>query len=424
MTESAATSQLPPKPRIVRVIARLNVGGPARHVAWVSAGLAEHGYDSHLITGTVPAGEDDMQDFARNQGLDPIVIPQMSREISWKDLFVTWKLYRHFCNLHPDIVHTHTAKAGFAGRTAAWFYRWFTLGTLIGKPRRCRVVHTYHGHVFHSYYGKWKTRLLLFVERLLARLATDRIIVLSQQQLSEIHNQFGVGRPQQFRIIPLGIDLAPFADFTQHRNELRNELKLADQDILVGIVGRLVPVKNHALFLRMIAQFRQQYADQSNHRVHFVLIGNGPLRESLEQQAQKLNIENDVTFLGKRDQPQLFYPALDVVALTSNNEGTPLTIIEAFANGRAVLATAVGGVPELLGGTTADITDSGFQQRERGITAPPGNEVALAAGLYHLLIDDQFRKQMLTDGPAYAQETHDKARLVENLSALYDELTG
>jgi len=192
--------------------------------------------------------------------------------------------------------------------------------------------------------------------------------------------------------------------------------------LLVGIVGRLVPVKNHALFLSTIAHFQKEYADQLKQRIHFVIIGNGPLRDALEQQVQELNIGKQVTFLGTRDQPQLFYPALDVVMLTSNNEGTPLTIIEAFANGRAVLATAVGGVPELLGDNTSAVSDAGFVQRERGITAPTNDISALSAGLFHLLQDHKFRKHMLTTGPAYVQQHYGQQRLVTDLSELYDEL--
>ena len=148
----------------------------------------------------------------------------MSRELSPKDIVSLWKIYRQIRREKPDIIHTHTAKAGTVGRVAGFLYRWLTPKTLIGKPRRVKLVHTYHGHVFHSYYGASKTKIFLFIEKTLARLATDKIVVISDQQYREIHEKFGVGKKEQFQIIPLGIDLAPFADWQSKRNILREEI--------------------------------------------------------------------------------------------------------------------------------------------------------------------------------------------------------
>src|SRR6059058_4561365 len=149
--------------RVVRIIARLNVGGPAKHVAWLEAGLRRRGVESLLVAGVVPKGEDDMGYFAARLGVEPHVIAEMSREVSPKDAVTVWKLYGLLRRERPDLVHTHTAKAGTAGRVAGLLYRWLTPSALWGRPRRCRMVHTYHGHIFHSYYGRWKTRLFLLV---------------------------------------------------------------------------------------------------------------------------------------------------------------------------------------------------------------------------------------------------------------------
>ena len=206
------------KPKIFRVIARLNTGGPARHVVWLTAGLASDQFVSVLVCGSVPPGEGDMSYFAAQHNIEPFIIEQMSRELSPKDLISLVKLYRKLRRERPAIVHTHTAKAGTLGRAAGFVYRWLTPATLIGKPRQVRFVHTYHGHVFHSYYGKWKTLLFLTIERVLARIATDRILVLSEQQRREIHEDFRVGTKKQFRIVPLGIDLAPFENSGARRH--------------------------------------------------------------------------------------------------------------------------------------------------------------------------------------------------------------
>src|SRR4026207_218844 len=178
--------------KIIRIIARLNVGGPAKHVVWLTAGLLEAGFNTLLVTGTVPYGEEDMSYFAAEASVTPLYIREMSREISLQDVVTVWKLFRLFRSERPDIVHTHTAKAGTVGRTAGFLYRWLTPGTLIGRPREGKVVHTDHGHVFHSYYSRNRTRLFLAIERLLARIITDRLIVVSKQQSIEIGEKFRV----------------------------------------------------------------------------------------------------------------------------------------------------------------------------------------------------------------------------------------
>ncbi|HEX8424316.1 MAG TPA: glycosyltransferase, partial [Pyrinomonadaceae bacterium] len=358
--------------KVVRIIARLNVGGPAKHVAWLTAATRRAGVESELIAGTVPPGEDDMSYFAAAQGVEPIILAEMSREVSTKDALTVWKLYRLFRELRPDIVHTHTAKAGTVGRVAGVFYRWLTPRALVGRPRACRFVHTYHGHIFHSYYGRLKTRLFLTIERVLARTATDRIVVISRQQYREIHEQFGVGRARQFRVIPLGLDVEAFAGWGARREAARGDLGAAADEILVGIVGRLTEIKNHRLFLAAAAMYLGRRGaetasavgevgaareDSPARRVRFVIVGDGHLRGELEAEARALGIENRVTFTGLRDDPENFYAALDIVALTSLNEGTPLTLIEAMANARPVVATAVGGVVDLVGEASAGELD-------------------------------------------------------------------
>src|SRR2546423_127639 len=190
----------------------------------------------------------------------PLYMPQMSREISLKDALTVWKLYRLLLRERPDIVHTHTAKAGTVGRVAGLLYRWLTPAALVGRPRRCRFVHTYHGHIFHSYYGRWKTRLFLLVEQALARLATDAIVVISPQQLEEINGRFRVGRREQFEVIPLGLDTRAFDEARARRATLRREWGARDEDLLVGIVGRLTEIKNHRLFLEAAALLKKRRA--------------------------------------------------------------------------------------------------------------------------------------------------------------------
>jgi glycosyltransferase involved in cell wall biosynthesis len=418
--------------KVLRIIARLNVGGPARHVAWLEARLRARGVESLLVAGVVPPGEDDMGYFAESLGVTPHVIPEMTREVSPKDAVTVWKLYRLMLRERPDVVHTHTAKAGTVGRVAGALYRYLTPSALVGRPRRCRFVHTYHGHIFHSYYGRWKTRLFLAVEQALAHV-TDRIVVISPQQLDEINRRFRVGRPGQFRVIPLGLDTRAYDDWAARRALLRREWGASEGDVLVGIVGRLTEVKNHLLFLEAAAHFKKMHASEDvdaprdgEGRVGFVVVGDGHLRDELEGQARALGLADDVKFAGLRDDPENFYPALDVVALTSRNEGTPLTLIEAMANARPTVATAVGGVVDLLGGVVEwELRRSHpWQVCERGVQVRPGDAEAFAEALEHLVGDEVLRHALGERGREYVERNYSVERLVSDVHGLYEELTG
>lgn len=365
-----------------------------------------------LVAGTVPEGEEDMSYFADEAGVKPLYIPEMSREISLKDAVTTWKLFRLLLRERPDIVHTHTAKAGTVGRVAGFLYRWLTPGVLIGKPRPCKFVHTYHGHVFHSYYGRWRTGMFLVIERLLAKLATDRIVVVSEQQREEIGQKFRVGHPDQIKVIPLGLDLGIFADPMSRRERFRRELRIDDKTVLVGIVGRLTEIKNHSLFLEIAARVESE-------KVRFVIIGDGSLRGALESEARSLGLAETVIFAGGRKDPEYFYPALDICALTSRNEGTPLTLIEAMANARPVIATSVGGVVDLLG----DVVEAGpYTICERGISVLPGDADAFAAGLRRLVEDKALREQLGRRGFEFVDRNYRKERLLEDIKAIYGQL--
>jgi len=406
--------------KIIRIIARLNVGGPAKHVVWLTSGLKDAGFDTLLVTGKVPEGEEDMSYFADEMGVTPRYFPEMSREISLNDAKTVWKLFRLFRRERPDIVHTHTAKAGTVGRTAGFLYRWLTPGVFIGKPRQCKFVHTYHGHVFHSYYGRTRTRVFLAIERLLAKLVTDRLIVVSKQQSIEIGEKFRVGRSGQIKVIPLGLDLGLFADHASRRTKFRHELCIPDHTILIGIVGRLTEIKNHQMFLNVVARFKEiDPACWRQGAVRFIVIGDGGLRDALEDQCEELGLEKDVIFVGSRKDPEYFYPALDVVALTSHNEGTPLTLIEAMANARPVVATSVGGVVDLLG----DVVEDGpYQVCRRGIAVDAGDEEAFVSALSRIIRDRSLRQELGDRGLEFVEVNYSKERLFEDIKDLYAEL--
>lgn len=398
--------------KIVRIIARLNVGGPARHVVWLNQALQNDEFESVLLTGTVPDGEEDMSYFATQHGVEPKFIPQMSRELSPKDIISLWKVFKELWREKPDIIHTHTAKAGTIGRVAGFFYRW--LGW-----KKVKIVHTYHGHIFHSYYGNLKTKFFLFIEKTLAKIATDKIVVITQQQFEEIHRQFGVGKTKQFEVITLGIDLTPFKNWQEKRNILRKELNAEPDEILVGLVGRLTEIKNHSFFLQ-VAKFYQKQQNPDFPKLRFIIIGDGHLRKSLEEEAEMLEVKDTVTFLGNRNDTDVFYAGLDIVALTSHNEGTPLSLIEGMANERAVISTAVGGVVDLLGKIESE--EEGFSVCERGLSVSPKNIEGFCNGLVYLAKNKSLRDKLGKNGKEFIFAKYSKETLISNLRNLYKNL--
>ncbi len=405
--------------KIVRIIARLNVGGPARHVVWLNEALNDDQFQSVLLTGTVPDGEENMEHFAENHGVKPVFIKEMSRELSPKDLISLWRVYGYLRKYTPDVIHTHTAKAGTIGRIAGFIYKWFTPKTLIGKPRNVQIVHTFHGHVFHSYYGKFKTGIFLFIERCLARFATDKVVVISAQQKNEINEHFHIGRSEQFRIIPLGLDFKPFEDLNRHRNKLRVDIGAKDDEILVGIIGRLTEVKNHALFLEVVRKYKDD-SDDGSPKLRFLIVGDGNIGEALREKAKSLDLEGEVVFLGNRNDPEVCYAGIDIVALTSLNEGTPLSLIEAMACGKPVISTMVGGVSDLLGAIEENRGD--YFICERGIGAKSQDASGFYTGLKFLISDSDLQRSYSLKGEKFVKEGYSKDRLVADIKNLYGEL--
>ncbi|MBI1737076.1 MAG: glycosyltransferase [Candidatus Rokubacteria bacterium] len=405
--------------RVLRLIDRLNVGGPAKHVVWLTAGLDPRRFETTLVAGRVAAGETDMGYFARGESVTPHVMPELSRELGLRDVVVAFKIVRLLFRLAPDVVHTHKAKAGAVGRLGVLFYRWLTPSALWLRPRQCRVVHTYHGHVFHGYYGPFKTALFVAIERCLGRWATDAVLVLSAQQRREIADRYRIAQPAKFRIVPLGLDLEALGG----QPGLRTALRLPSDTVVVGVVGRLTEVKNHALLLRAVACLIDDQPSMRR-RIHVVVVGDGHLRASLESLARTLGVRDTVTFLGFREDAGALYSDMDVVALSSINEGTPLTLIEGMACGRPVTATEVGGVVDLMGRVREGGDVAGVRVWEHGVTAPSQDAAAFAAALARMVQDPGLRRDMGDRARAFVWRTFSKERLIASIEALYVDLAG
>ena len=378
--------------RVMHIITRMNIGGATVHVVQLDAGLREAGYACLLVTGREGASEGSMRDLAQARQVQLADIPELGREIApLADLVALRKLYRLMRREKPHIVHTHLAKAGFLGRIAA---------RLAGVPV---VVHTFHGHVFHGYFSPPKTRLFLAMERLGARLSS-RIVTISPGLREEIAG-FGVTSADRIQVIPLGFELDAFAAPPRERGAFRQAQGIPAGAKLVGAVGRLVPIKNLPLLLEAAALARQQEPD-----LHVVLVGDGELRGALEEQAAALGLEDAVTFAGwQRDLPRV-YADLDAVVISSDNEGTPASLIEAMAAGRPVVATRVGGVP--------DVVTNG----ETGRLTPPGDKAALAGALLAVFAEPERTARMAETARRTVLERYQSRRLVADVDQLYQDL--
>lgn len=378
--------------RVLRAITRLNVGGPSIHAILLTRQLDPARFDSLLVTGVESPTEGTMRYLADEQGVRPLVIDDLGREVSpLNDLRTLLRLYRLIRRVRPHIVHTHMAKAGTTARLAARLAR---------VPI---VVHTYHGHVFHSYFGSLKTAVFLNIERVLAAF-TDRIIAVGEGQRDEIA-RFRVAPARKLVPIPLGLPIEPMLTAEAERGKLRAELGVAPETALVGIVARLVPIKAHEYFLEAAARVAEE-----RDRAHFVIVGDGERRKELEDMARDLGVAHRVHFLGWRREMRPVYADLDVVALSSLNEGSPVAVIEALAAARPVVATRVGGVAEVV------------DDQQTGILVPSRDAEALARGIGRFLDDPAWAATVGQRGRASVYPRYSIERLVRDIEDLYLEL--
>lgn len=378
--------------RILRVITRLNIGGPAVHVLHLHEHTAGGRYESRMVAGIEESSEGSY--LALHPGMQDgiTVLPSLGREIRpWRDAKALAGVVRRIRRFRPDIVETHTAKAGVIGRVAAAI---------------CRVpviIHVYHGHVLHGYFSPAPTRFFVEVERRLARYSSC-LLAVSDQVRSDLL-ALGVGTKNRFEVMPLGLDLERFRSVDSRRGELRAELGLGAVP-LIGIVARLAPVKAHDVFLRAAAALRERMPD-----VHFVVVGDGELRASLEALASELGLGGCLTFLGWRSDIERVYADLDLVVLSSRNEGSPIALIEAMASGTNVVATAAGGVPDVV------------RHGETGLLVNPDDPAALSASMEELLRADSGRRAaMAAAARDDAFERFGIDRLLADIDRLYSTL--
>lgn len=389
-------------PRILRIINRFNLGGPTYNAAYLTKHV-QSGYETMLVGGMKDKTEDSSQFIVENLGITPEVISEMRREINpFHDYAAYKRLKAIIADYKPDIVHTHASKPGALGRLAAH------------KMKVPVIVHTFHGHVFHSYFNPAVTRFYKGLERKLAAMST-RIIAISDKQKEELSTDHGICPPEKIEVIPLGFDLQRFQDdITEKRHVFRTEFKLGPDDVAVAIIGRLVPIKNHRMFLNAI----KAVLPKVKYRTKAFIIGDGEVRGDLENYCEEIGLtyssdsedDVDVYFTSWVKKVDFVNAGADIIALTSKNEGTPVSLIEAQAANRAVVSTRVGGIEDVvIPGKTALLSE-------------PDDEEKFAENLLTLINDKEMRDAFGAAGWSFVKEKFHFDRLVRDITAMYDRL--
>ena len=389
------------KIKVLRIINRFNLGGPTFNAAYLTKYLGPE-FETLLIGGLKYEEEESSEFILEKLGIKPVVIPEMKRSISFKNDRVAYqKIKKIIKEYQPDIVHTHASKAGTLGRLAA------------AKCKVPVIIHTFHGHVFHSYFGKTKTLFYKTIERWLAKKST-KIIAISEIQKEELWKQHKICKKDKLAVIPLGFDLDRFQENTEEkRTSFRAKYKVENDEIAIGIIGRLVPIKNHQLFINAINKIK----NKTSKKIRAFIIGDGEEKNELIDLLKRIELdyvewsENQeratITLTSWIKEIDWANAGLDIIALTSLNEGTPVSLIEAQASNKPIVTTNVGGVGNIvLKDETAFITET-------------SNLEEFSDAVLKLIEDDELRKRMGEKGWDFVKKEFHYTRLVKDMEGLY-----
>lgn len=371
---------------------RICIGGPAIHMEILSKYLPSDRYETILVGGRVEEDEKDKSEELRARNINVILLDQMKRQVTlWDDLKSLRQLIRLLRREQPDIVCTHTAKAGAIGRVAAFIAR---------VPI---IVHTFHGHVFRNYFGKIKTLVFIQIERFLA-LITDQIIAISPSQYKDITEIFRIAPARKVAMVRLGLELQPFINL-QHSDELKAAIGLPPESRLLGFVGRLVPIKNTGMALQVLESLLKE-----DERYHLCIAGDGEEREKWEEYARQQKIDQHVHFLGWIEKIESVLAGIDILILTSLNEGTPIAVIEAMASQVPVVATAVGGVPDLI------------RHEQNGFLVPIDDVEGMIRCIKQIMVSPQATRAMMQNAAAGIIDQYEYHHLVREIDEIYMRL--
>ena len=379
-------------PKVLRIINRFNIGGPTYNATFLTRFLDDE-FETLLVGGLPEPDERDSLHILEQYDVKPLLIPEMQRLPNWKSDKAAYKRIKEIIEeFKPDIVHTHAAKAGALGRRAA-------------KAAGVKViVHTFHGHVFHSYFGSIKTKLFQFIERRLAKYSTG-IIAISELQKKELSETYKICSADKINVIPLGFDLEPFQrKRISERDRIREKYNLQENEVAVAIVGRLAPIKNHNLFLDVVEVLAKKGVS-----ARYFIVGDGSEREGIESRVNelqsKLNISIEMT--SWITDIAEFNAGMDVICLTSNNEGTPVSLIEAQASSIPIISTDVGGVRDIV------------LDGETGYVVEKNNALKFAEKLEILISQKEIREKMSQNGWIHVRDKFHYNRLTSDMKNYY-----
>ena len=391
-------------PKVLRIINRFNLGGPTYNVSYLTKYMAPD-YETLLVGGMNDKSEACSDYIVQKLGIHAIKISEMMRSINgYNDVVAYEKIKSIIKRYKPDIVHTHASKAGVLGRQAA---------ISCGVPV---IVHTFHGHIFNSYFNKYVTETFRKIEQHYAK-RTSAIVAISDIQKYELSEIYKIAPPEKFRVIPLGFDLNRFQENkAMKRDAFRKQYDIADDEIAVSIVGRLVPVKNHRMFIDAIKKVKPK----TNRKVRGIIVGDGDLRDGLLEYASLHGLtsstpehkvpNSDLIFTSWIKDADYVFAGSEISALTSLNEGTPVSIIESQAANVPVVSTIVGGIRDVV------------VEGKTALLSPTQNVEAFSDNLLMLIENDEMRKQMSEDGWIFVRDKFHYTRLVNDMKNLYDEL--
>ena len=391
-------------PKVLRIINRFNLGGPTYNAAYLTKYLPEE-YETLLIGGDKEESEDSSQHILDELGIKPVIIPEMRRAIRFGNDYAAYKKIKQIIEeFKPDIVHTHASKAGTLGRMAAF------------SCKVPAVVHTFHGHVFHSYFSKARTSVFKRIEKKLAE-KSSAIVAISELQKKELGEIHKITSSDKIDVIPLGFDLDRFqTDLDQKRIQFREQYQVSDDEIAIGIIGRLVPIKNHTLFLKAL----KKVLDSTKKNVRAFIIGDGESKEDIIALAETLGIEYSQSNIEFRKTPLTFTSwirnidvvnaGMDIIALSSLNEGTPVSLIEAQACNNPVVSTNVGGIENVV------------VNGKTGLLSQINDIDGYAQNLLELVENDSKRQEMRQNGWDHVKNSFSYKRLVKDIDLLYKKL--
>ena len=389
------------KIKILRILNRFNVGGPVYNAVYLTKYINTDKFETLLIGGECESYEQSASYILNNEGIKYKEIRFMRRAINpIYDLIALYKIILIIYKYKPNIIHTHAAKAGLLGRFACLFY-----------PKEIKVIHTYHGNVFDGYFSALKTKIVLVIERSLAKITT-KIISISNIQKQDLVNRYKICDEDKVEVIPLGFDLYKFTDDVEKKRlESRQEFNIDSETILITIIGRVVPIKNHKLFIDVINYCKSK----TTIKIKALVVGDGDSmnsvidytkNKSLTYSYKNSDIQCDVLFTSWRSDIDRILAASDILCLTSINEGTPVSIIESMASNTASICTNVGGVSDIIeNGVDGIVSDS--------------DSIKYSENLLNLINNKDIRDKLALNGQIKSLEKYNFNVLVKNIELLY-----